>query len=74
MDTNDHAGSKQALKEIVECRAVAIGNQEFGECLCAGPNSCEYALPFGYAFLCQHPRLKEIVENTRKSTPAVTSA
>ena len=74
MDTKDNAGAQVAPAEIRECRAVAIGAQNFAECLCEGPNGCQYALPFGYAFLCQHPRVKEIVENTRKSAQALTGA
>jgi hypothetical protein len=63
----DNSGiSKMAAGDgIEECRAVVISNNNIAECLLVGPNSCDYALPFGYCFLCQHPRLNEIVENTK---------
>jgi hypothetical protein len=54
------------IYDINNCRAISVGETNFAECLLTGPNSCSYALPFGYCFLCQHPRLSEIVENTKK--------
>ena len=51
---------------IDNCRAVEIDKNNIAECLRTGPNSCSFALPFGYCFLCRHPRLNEIIENTRK--------
>jgi hypothetical protein len=73
METKDGAGSQNGQDDISECRASAMGDQNFAECLCEGPNACQYALPFGYAFLCQHPRVKEIVANTKKSMQTVTN-
>jgi hypothetical protein len=67
INKNSHSRIK-AQKSIEGCRAVEIDNQHLAECLFIGPNSCSYALPFGYCFLCQHPRLSEIVENTRKGS------
>ena len=58
--------------EIKDCRATDIGIPNLGECLRSGPSSCSYALPFGYCFLCKHPRLNEILENTRKAQLAET--
>ena len=66
---NDHG--EAVLEDIVDCRAADIGVSGFGECLCEGPNNCAYALPFGYAFLCQHPHLSEIMANTGKEKPIV---
>ena len=57
------------VQEIAECRAASVGIVGFAECLCVGPNACAYALPFGYAFLCRHPRMNEIVGNTQKGKP-----
>lgn len=57
----------KALRGIKNCRVVEIGVEKFAECLQQGPSTCAYALPFGYCFLCQHPRLDEIIENTKKS-------
>ena len=55
---------------IDDCRAVSLEGADFAECLEKGPNSCSYALPFGYCFLCQHPRLSEIIENTKQASSA----
>lgn len=55
------------LQEIKACRVVDIGIKDFGECLKEGPSTCTYAMPFGYCFLCSHPRVEEIIENTRKA-------
>jgi hypothetical protein len=55
------------VQEIKNCRVVDIGIQNFGECLKDGPSTCSYALPFGYCFLCSHPRVDEIIENTKKT-------
>lgn len=49
---------------IEECRAAHRVAGVFAECLCSGPNTCEYSIPFGYCFLCKHPRLEEILEHT----------
>ncbi len=57
----------QAPAEFEACRATDIGLEGLAECLQNGPNQCSYALPFGYCFLCRHPRLDEILEKTRKS-------
>jgi hypothetical protein len=56
-----------SLHGIENCRVYDIGITQFAECLQKGPNTCTYALPFGYCFLCKHPRLDEIIENTRKA-------
>lgn len=57
---------------INNCRAVSLGESNFAECLLEGPNNCSYALPFGYCFLCQHPNLSQIVENTKNIQPYKT--
>jgi len=54
------------MPDIADCRAMDIGIAQFAECLRNGPNSCIYAMPFGYCFLCKHPNLNEIIENTKK--------
>ena len=59
--------------EIEDCRAHEVGVSGFAECQCAGPNACAFALPFGYAFLCQHPRLNEILEETTKERVGAAS-
>jgi len=41
------------------CQTLDIAIPGYEECLRGGPNPCRYALPFGYSFLCHHPRLRE---------------
>jgi hypothetical protein len=52
------------------CETLAIGIPGFEECLRQGPNACRYALPFGYGFLCRHPRLAEVSEVKSPPTEA----
>ena len=40
-----------------DCRTLDIGLDGFAECPRVGPSACRYAVPFGYCFLCNHPRL-----------------
>ncbi len=67
MITKEQKNPEPVQEEICDCRAADIGINGFAECLRGGPSSCEHALPFGYAFLCRHPRIKDIVENTKKT-------
>lgn len=71
MNSRDDSAEEATVPPLVSCRADSVGISGFAECRCAGPNPCVYALPFGYAFLCQHPRLNEILENTRKEKAGV---
>jgi hypothetical protein len=57
----------KSLHDIKDCRVVEIGIDGFAECVQWGPASCDHALPFGYCFLCMHPRLNVIIENTKKA-------
>jgi len=61
----------KSLGGIENCRVLDIGIGSFAECLKAGPATCSHALPFGYCFLCMHPRVNEILENTKKAQPVV---
>ena len=65
MRTNMELAEGQS-EDITGCRVQDIGLQGFAECMDAGPKACPYALPFGYAFLCQHPRLAAMIQNTQK--------
>jgi hypothetical protein len=56
----------KSLRGIENCRVVDIGIGSFAECLKAGPSTCSHALPFGYCFLCMHPQVADIIENTKK--------
>lgn len=57
----------KTVRGIKDCRVVEVGVEKFAECLQQGPVTCSYALPFGYCFLCQHPRVDEMIENTKKA-------
>lgn len=72
--TTKSENSGRLAEEIAQCRAIEVGIVDFAECLCVGPNACKYALPFGYAFLCKHPRMNEILENTKKAGVSRTAA
>jgi hypothetical protein len=61
----------KSLRGIHNCRVVEIGIGNFAECVQQGPATCSHALPFGYCFLCMHPRVDEIIENTKKAQQAV---
>lgn len=52
---------------IEKCRVVEIGVEHMGECLQQGPQPCSHAMPFGYCFLCTHPQVDEIIENTKRA-------
>lgn len=55
------------LRGHESCRVVEVGLNDFAECLKQGPSTCSYAVPFGYCFLCNHPRVDEILENSKRS-------
>ena len=61
----------KSLGGLENCRVVEIGIADFAECVQQGPALCSHALPFGYCFLCMHPRVNEIIENTKKAQQAV---
>ncbi len=67
------SGSKTgACLASKDCQVVDIGIDGFAECLMSGPNTCKYALPFGYCFLCGHPRVSEALgDSAEKKKPAV---
>jgi hypothetical protein len=57
----------KSLRGIQNCRVVEVGIGNFVECAKWGPVNCSHAMPFGYCFLCLHPRVEEILENTKKA-------
>ncbi|MGE5379176.1 MAG: hypothetical protein ACM3XO_29305 [Bacteroidota bacterium] len=65
--------TKQSAKSTTKsgtspnCQVRAVGVDHFGECPQQGPQPCSHAMPFGYCFLCTHPRVDEMIENTRKA-------
>ena len=44
-----------------------LGLDGFAECLQVGPNTCRYALPFGYGFLCGYPRRSLVDMSTEEA-------
>ncbi len=74
MVMSDSNQDETACPEVTDCRAMDVGVSGFAECLCEGPNNCAYALPFGYAFLCHHPRMSEIIANTEKEKRGIAQA
>lgn len=61
------SGSSKSKSSVADCRVLDIGISGMAECLNQGPCTCSYAVPFGYCFLCKHPRLDEILVNTKKA-------
>lgn len=57
----------KSIRGIEDCRVLEIGVENLAECLQQGPSTCSHALPFGYCFLCRHPRLDEIIANTKRT-------
>jgi len=49
-----------------DCCVSDVGLTGFAECQMSGPNQCPYAMPFGYSFLCQHPRLNKIMAKSKE--------
>jgi hypothetical protein len=60
---------EKPLGKYENCRVVEVGLDKFAECLKQGPATCSYAIPFGYCFLCNHPRVNEMLENTKQQQP-----
>ncbi len=59
--------SKSTTSTTPKCKVMGIGVDHFGECPQQGPQPCSHALPFGYCFLCTHPRVDEMIADTRKA-------
>jgi hypothetical protein len=70
--------TKQDLKRktrltggLENCRVIEIGIADFAQCVQQGQPTCSHALPVGYASLCMHPRVNEIIENSKRAQQAV---
>ena len=48
-------GTTSAKCNALQCETLDLGLEGFSECPQVGPNTCEFAVPFGYGFLCRHP-------------------
>lgn len=58
---------EKSTQGIKNCRVVEIGIGNFAECTEWRAINCSHALPFGYCFLCMHPRVDDMIENTKKA-------
>jgi hypothetical protein len=67
MTTNNVQAETKSLGKLENCRVIATEIDGFAECAQWGPVNCAHALPFGYCFLCMHPRVDEMIENTKKA-------
>jgi len=56
-----------SMRGTENCRVLDLGIGKFAECLKQGPSTCSYAVPFGYCFLCKHPQIDRLIENTKKA-------
>jgi len=65
-----NAKTKKSLGHLENCRVAEIGIGNFAECTQWKAINCSHALAFGYCFLCMHPRVDDIIENTKKSLQA----
>ena len=60
------------LQSLQDCCVSDVGLDGFAECQITGPNQCPYAMPFGYSFLCKHPRVDEIIAQSKtRQAPVV---
>jgi hypothetical protein len=55
------------LGKLANCRVIETGIGDIAECTQWDAVSCTHALPFGYCFICMHPRVGEIIENTKQA-------
>jgi hypothetical protein len=55
---------------VDNCQVIEIGIGDFAECAQWKAVTCEHAMPFGYTYLCMHPRVKDVIENTKKGLSA----
>jgi hypothetical protein len=71
MKTAKTKSKSKDLYEIKNCCVSDVGLNGFAECQMEGPNQCPYAMPFGYAFLCKHPRVDEIIAQSKARPTSV---
>ena len=70
--TKENVKAKSSPLGILEnCRVVEIGIDGYAECIPQGLVPCSRALLFDNHFLCTHPRLDEMIENTKKAQQAI---
>lgn len=67
MTQQNKKATPKNTNRIPNCQVVEIGIGDFAECAQWGPVTCVHAMPFGYSFLCMHPRVKDMIGNTKKA-------
>jgi hypothetical protein len=65
--------SKTKSSNNPKCQVRPVGVDHFAECPQPGPQPCAHAMPFGYCFLCTHPQVDEMLENSRQAAVIVHS-
>ena len=67
VETHDPPINQSAgiLPDMRVCRAAEL-TDSFAECLVGNPVTCQYAMPFGYSYLCGHPERGTIIDNTNR--------
>ncbi len=65
---------KAKTPDRADCTTHDLGLEGFVECPRVGPNDCEFALPFGYGYLCRElgphrlrPREPRVTETQTKA-------
>jgi hypothetical protein len=61
------------MRNITYTEVVEVGIANFTESVQQGRANCSHALAFEYCFLCMHPRVNDIIENTKRTEQAVKS-
>ena len=63
-------GRISATCDAPQCETLDLGLEGFSECPQVGPSTCEFAVPFGYGFLCRHPGTGKSRAAGRTENPA----
>ena len=66
--------ARPSERSATDCAPLDLGVTGYAECQIMGPNDCRYALPFGYAFLCCHPYLRESAPRRKAISPSCVRA
>lgn len=59
--------------EVSDCVTLDLGLEGFLECPQIGPNTCAFAVPFGYGFLCEKPEFVAVPQEGRAKGSATTA-
>ncbi len=67
MAKQDMKSETKSLRGFENCRVIEVGIGNFAQCARWGFVDCPHALPFRDSFLCMHPHVDDIIENSRKA-------